>query len=160
MEFLTAFAEAVQGSPFGLWAGRSSLAYPIANVVHLFGIFMLIGGIGLLDLRLAGAFRAIPLAALSRALLPIALGGLLLIAPSGAVMFAADAEALILSGTFRLKLLLIALALANAIAFRFAWQHRLVGWDRELPPLGRMMAGASIILWLAVAALGRWIAYS
>nr|MBA2771859.1 hypothetical protein [Sphingomonas sp.] len=59
MESLCAFAEAVEASPFGMWAAQSPLAYPIANVVHLFGIFMLIGGIGILDLRLAGAFRAI-----------------------------------------------------------------------------------------------------
>lgn len=160
MEGLRAFAEAVQGSPFGEWAGQSSLAYPIANVVHLFGIFMLIGGIGFLDLRLAGAFRAIPVAPLSRALTPIALTGLALIVPSGAVMFAADAESLVFSTTFRLKLLVILLALANALAFRFAWQSRLAGWDREPPALGRLMAGGSILLWLSVAALGRWIAYS
>lgn len=160
MEGLSAFAQAVQGSPFGTWAGQSSLAYPVANVVHLFGIFMLIGGIGILDLRLAGAFRAIPVAPLSRALTPIALAGLVLIVPSGAILFAADAEALSFSNTFRLKLLLIALALANALAFRFAWQSRLEGWDREPPPLGRVMAAASVLLWLSVATLGRWIAYS
>ncbi|MDQ3471737.1 MAG: hypothetical protein M3428_05110 [Pseudomonadota bacterium] len=160
MESLSAFAEAVQASPFGMWAAQSPLAYPIANVVHLFGIFMLIGGIGILDLRLAGAFRAIPLAPLSRALMPIALAGLALIVPSGAVMFAADAEALVFSLTFRWKLLLIAVALVNALAFRIAWQNRLDGWDREPPPIGRLMAGASVLLWLTVAALGRWIAYS
>lgn len=157
---LLAFAEAVQNSGFGLWAAQSSLAYPVANVVHLFGLVMLVGGIGILDLRLAGAFRAIPVAPLSRALTPIALAGLALIVPSGAVMFAADAQALVFSTTFRWKLALIALALANAVAFRFLWQKRLERWDSEPPRAARAMAAGSILLWLSVATLGRWIAYS
>lgn len=160
MEALSAFGGAVQGSSFGLWAAQSSLAYPVANVVHLLGIFMLIGGIGIVDLRLAGAFRAIPAAALSNALTPIAIAGLVLIVPSGAVMFAADAEALVFSATFRWKLLLILLALANAIAFRVLWRRRLASWEAEPPPIGRAMAAGSILLWLAVATAGRWIAYS
>jgi hypothetical protein len=75
-------------------------------------------------------------------------------------MFASDASTLVNSGTFRTKLLLIALALANAVAFRFIWQGRIEQWDFDLPFGGRVMAAASILLWLSIAALGRWIAYS
>ena len=157
---LEAFGAAVQDSSFGLWAAQAPLVYPIANVVHLFGLIMLVGGIGLLDLRLAGLFRAIPVAPLLKALTPVALGGLALMVPSGATMFAADAEALVRSSTFQLKLTLILLALASAVAFRLLWSRRLVDWDREPPAAGRIMAVASIGLWLGVATLGRWIAYS
>ena len=158
MDRLTAFGEAVQSSAFGAWAGGE--IYPIANVVHLLGLVMLVGGIGLLDLRLAGLFRGIPTAPLSSALTPIALAGLVLMIPSGATMFAADAAALVHSPTFRWKLSLIALALANAAAFRLLWRRRIKRWDSEPPALGRLMAAASVLLWLSVAALGRWIAYS
>jgi uncharacterized protein DUF6644 len=121
---------------------------------------MLVGGIGILDLRLAGMFRRIPAAPLSAALTPIAIGGLILMIPSGATMFASDAAALVNSGTFRGKLSLIALALANAVAFRFIWQRRIGQWDADPPLWGRLMAAASILLWLSVAAFGRMIAYS
>jgi hypothetical protein len=154
----SAFGEVVQSSPFGVWAGGE--AYPIANLVHILGLIMLVGGIGVLDLRLIGLFRKIPTAALAAALTPIAIAGLLLMVPSGATMFASDASTLVNSGTFRTKLLLIALALANAVAFRFIWQGRIEQWDFDLPFGGRVMAAASILLWLSIAALGRWIAYS
>ena len=154
------FAEAVGASSFGQWASGSAIAYPLANVVHLLGLVMLIGAIGILDLRLAGAFRAIPAQPLSRALTPIALAGLLLMIPSGATMFAADAVTLAGSGVFRTKLLFIAIALANAIAFRILWQGRLGEWDAAPPIWGRLMAVGSIGSWLTVAALGRMIAYS
>jgi hypothetical protein len=150
----------VQASGFGLWAAQSPLAYPIANVVHLLGLIMLIGAIGLLDLRLAGLFRGLEVAALSRALTPIAFGGIALIVPSGATMFAADAAALVHSATFQWKLALIMIALANALAFRLAFGRRMARWDEAAPAGGRIMAIASLALWLGVATLGRWIAYS
>ncbi|HEY0628309.1 MAG TPA: DUF6644 family protein [Sphingomicrobium sp.] len=155
---LNAFGHAVQSSSFGVWAGGE--AYPFANLVHILGLIMLVGGIGILDLRLAGLFRRLPAAPLASALTPIALAGLLLMIPSGVTMFAADASALIHSTTFRTKLLLIALALANAAAFRFLWHARIEQWDADPPAWGRLMAAASLLLWLSVASLGRWIAYS
>lgn len=160
MEGLTGFAEALQASAFGAWAAGSSYAYPVANVVHLLGLVMLVGGIGVVDLRLAGAFRALPPTALSRALTPIAVAGLLLMVPSGFVMFAADAEALATSGTFQRKLVLIALGLANAVAFRWIWRRRIAEWHLDPPLAGRLMAAASLLIWLAVGTLGRMIAYS
>ena len=158
MDWLSAFGEAVQSSAFGAWAGGE--IYPIANLVHLLGLVMLVGGIGILDLRLAGLFRRIPAAPLSSALTPIALAGLMLMIPSGATMFASDAATLVHSPALRWKLLLIALALANALAFRFLWQGKIEQWDSEPPPWGGLMAIGSILLWLSVAALGRMIAYS
>jgi len=157
---LARLAEVAGASGFGQWASASPIAYPIANVVHLLGLVMLVGAIGILDLRMAGAFRAIPLVPLSRALTPIALTGLILMVPSGATMFAADAPTFAASPVFQLKLILIAVALANAALFRVLWRHRLASWD-EAPPLGgRLMAVGSIASWLTIGALGRMIAYS
>ena len=158
MTDLGAWGEAVQASPFGVWAGGE--IYPFANLVHILGLVMLVGGIGILDLRLAGLFRRIPTAPLATALTPIAIAGLLLMIPSGAAMFSSDASTLVNSGTFRTKLMLIGLALANAIAFRVLWRRRIDQWDLDPPMVGRVMAAVSILLWLWIAALGRWIAYS
>jgi len=151
---------ALQDSAFGAWARGSAYAYPLANLLHLAGLVLLVGGIGLLDLRLAGAFRALPVAALSRVLTPMAAAGLALMAPTGLVLFAADAEALAGSAVFRCKLVLIVVALANAVAFRLLWSARLSAWDAAAPPAARLMALASLGLWIAVGVLGRLIAYA
>jgi hypothetical protein len=152
---LGTIAEAVAGTPFAAWAAESSLAYPAANVVHLLGLVLLLGGIGLVDLRLIGAFRALPLLPLARALTPLAVAGLGLLAASGAVMFAAD-TAVADSDTFRTKLLLIAAALANALLFRRLYGHT----PDPAPAPARLMGLASLSLWLLVAYQGRMIAYS
>ncbi len=156
---LGALAEAVAATPLAAWAAGSALAYPLANVVHLLGLVMLVGGIGIVDLRLAGAFRSLPPAELSRVLTPVALAGLALMLLSGAILFAAD-TAVARSETFRLKLLLIGLALANAMLFRWLWRSRLPRWAEDPPMLGRAMAAVSLLLWLAVGTAGRMIAYS
>ena len=153
MDWLAAMVEASQ---LGAFARGSSWAYPVANLIHLLGLVLLVGGIGIVDLRLIGLFPALPLDPLVRALTPLAIAGLALMALSGPILFAADATALARSGTFAWKLGLIAVALANAAGFRWLWRREAFR-DR---PLQRLRAGASIALWLSIAALGRMIAYS
>ena len=157
---MEALAAALEASPLGAWARGSNLAYPVANLVHLLGLVMLIGGIGVLDLRLVGAFRRLPVETLWRCLLPLAVAGVLLLVPAGFVMFAADASSLVVSTVFRWKIALMVVALANAGAYHLLWRRRLALWDVDPPVGGRIMAAGSLSLWLLVAALGRWIAYT
>lgn len=161
MEQVTALATALQESPFGAWARGSSWVYPTANLLHLLGFVLIVGGIGLLDLRIIGLFRTLPLGVLSRTLTPLAVAGIGLMAASGALLFAADARSLTTAPLFQWKQALVLLALANALAFRQLWNRALPYWGTAAPPAGaRLMALTSLALWLIVAALGRLIAYS
>ena len=158
MERLAGAAAALQASDFGAWARGP--AYATLNVLHLLGLVLLVGGIGAVDLRLCGFGRAIPAGALCRFLTPFAVAGLFIAAASGSGLFAADAVSLYGSTTFRWKLALIALGLANAVAFRFAWRGRLDNWDQDRPILAVATAAASLAIWLGVGTLGRLIAYT
>lgn len=157
---LLAFAQWLDAIGVGQWARGSAWAYPLVNSLHLLGLVMLVGGIGVVDLRLAGFWRSLPAAALSRALTPVALGGLALLVISGTVLFAADGAALARSMTFHRKLVLIALALSNALLFRLMWQRRVEAGEEVPPLIGRSSALGSLAMWLGVGALGRLIAYS
>jgi hypothetical protein len=129
-------------------------------VLHLLGLVLLVGGIGILDLRLCGFGRAIPAAALARFVTPLALAGLAVAAPTGIGMFAADAVSLAASTTFRWKLALIAVGLMNAVWFRLVWDRQFDAWNERPSQVGRAVAAASLLIWLAVATLGRMIAYT
>jgi hypothetical protein len=116
---------------------------------------MLVGGIGILDLRLIGLGRAVPMRALSRFLTPIAATGLVLLSASGALMFVSDAVSLSHSRVFIAKMALVAIGVVNALAFR-----SLFG-DEDLAPLpARAMAVLSLAIWLTAAGLGRWVGYT
>lgn len=156
---LTDVAVWLDAAGVGPWARGSALAYPIVNTLHLLGLVMLVGGIGIVDLRVAGLWRALPITTLSRALTPVAAAGLMLMVASGVVLFAADGAALARSDIFARKLVIIALALANAAAFRLIWRAGMPGWSAMAPGGARAMAAASLLLWLGAAASGRWIAY-
>jgi len=154
-----AWAQAIEDSALAGFVRESFVLYPIANLGHVFGLTFFVGSIALLDLRLLGLGRAVPVAAAARLLRAVALGALALQLASGTVLFVADAAHLWANPVFRIKAALLAFGLANALAFRALWRERLAGWDDAPPPLGRAQAAASLAGWIAVAACGRLIAY-
>jgi hypothetical protein len=131
--------------------------YPTVNTLHLLGVVLLVGAIGVVDARVLGLGRAVPLAALSRYLTPAAVAGLVLLTVSGALLFCADAGPFTRSPAFQAKLAVIALGLANALAFR----RRFGDFDDGSQPsaAARIMAAASLGLWTSATVIGRWLAY-
>jgi hypothetical protein len=154
------WAIALEQSGLGAWMRNSELAYPIVNVLHLLGLTLLIGPMLLLDLRLLGSGRQFPLPLVSTVLTRCGAAGLAVLIPTGFLLFAADAGPLIRNPILLTKLAAIALGIANALLFRALWNRRLDQWDTQAPRFGRMQAAFSIMVWLTVGTLGRWIAYS
>jgi len=154
------WAANLEASGLGEWMRSSALAYPVVNVIHLLGLTLLIGPMLLLDLRLLGRAPQFALPLVSSVLTRIAILGLLILIPTGVLLFSADAAPLIRNPIFLAKLAAIALGIVNALLFRALWNHRLYAWDLEPPKLGQAQAALSILLWLCAGGLGRWIAYT
>ena len=130
-------------------------AYFQINLVHLLGLTLLIGAIGIADLRTLGVGRHLPAPELHRLLVPFGVAGLALMLASGALMFLADAKGLIGAGVFQLKVALIVAGIGNALLF-----HRLFGDLRGGAPIAaKAMAALSLAIWLSAAAVGRFIGY-
>lgn len=149
----------LEDSALGQWM-RAGWGYPFANVLHLFGLVLLIGPICLLDLRLLGVGRALDAAQLSRLLTPWAIGGLLLALVTGAMLFCADAGVLLGNTAMQIKLLAVAIAVINALLFRSQYARHLAHWDSDAPRAGKLMAAGSLCLWPVVLVAGRMIAYT
>lgn len=128
-------------------------AYPALEVVHIVGIALLIGNLVLLEARVFGRGVALPVKDLARLALSVALCGFALAAASGLLMFATQPAELLNSRAFTLKMLLLMLAGCNA-----AWFHGR-GSLARLDGLAKVQMLVSTLLWLAVVACGRWIAY-
>jgi hypothetical protein len=135
--------------------------YPSIEITHIVGFVVLVGSAFMFDLRLLGLSRAIPVSAMATHLLRWARLALLLVVPSGVLMFMAHATEFAASGAFQLKLALIGLAFLNAGIFH-RWPFRAVGdWDTELtaPRAARIAGVLSIALWIGVINCGRLLAY-
>jgi uncharacterized membrane protein len=160
------------GAHFFAWLERSPLgefirslgvwSYGVINLIHILGITLLFGSILLLDLRLLGAWRQIPLATLSRPTTTMALIGFILAVCSGIPMITVKTTDYIGNPFLLIKFPAIALALVNV------WLvHRSPAWaahrvrDLTRPEEMRLAAGGALSLtfWLTAITAGRMIGY-
>ena len=128
-------------------------AYPALEIVHIAGIALLLGNLVLLELRVFGRGAGLPVRELARLSLSVAAAGFCLAAASGLLMFASQPEELLSNRAFTLKMLLLFAAGCNA-----AWFHGR-GSLARLDGLARAQMLLSTLVWLAIVACGRWIAY-
>ena len=128
-------------------------AYPALEVVHLLGIALVLGNLALIEVRVFGLGSALEARALARLSLALVGLGFSLVGLSGLLMFATQAQDLLASRAFLFKMAVMALALCNAGVFHAR------GGLVKLDGLARIQMVLSSLLWLAVLAAGRWIAY-
>lgn len=153
--------EWLEKSAWAVGIRQSLWLYPALEIVHILGIVVLVGAAFLFDLRLLGFARDLSVRGLSKHLLPWSQRGLLLIVPSGILLFLTNAQALGTDPVFWTKIALIAIAALNVFVFhRFVYKpFKRDDTVEELPPAARICAGVSILVWVAVVACGRLLAY-
>jgi hypothetical protein len=136
--------------------------YAIVNLLHILGIASLFGAILVMDLRLLGFWRRVPLRPLADVAVPVARTGFALAAASGIGLLATNATEYAGNPFLLIKFPAIAVGLVNAglLARSAAWQAA-----REGPPgaddarrLG-VMGGVSLASWLTAITAGRLIGY-
>lgn len=140
---------------------RSALwLYPAVEVAHIVGFVALVGAAFILDMRLLGRFRFLPVRQTVAALSRWARWSLIVVVPTGVALFMVDATTIARNPAFQLKLAVFAAALLNAAIFHWTVFRR-PGWgDGDALPVAARAAGVlSIFLWIAVIAFGRLIAY-
>jgi hypothetical protein len=156
---------ALEASGFGQAMREWLWLYPSVEIVHIVGIALLFGSIAVLDLRLLGFSRSLPVKRLAAHVLPWTAASFLFIIPSGLAMFTAHATEFIQSDIFVLKMLLIMAAGLNAALFHTITFRTADVWDSEEmrrlppPPSARFAGALSLLLWIAVIACGRLLAY-
>ncbi|GAB3414681.1 hypothetical protein [Flindersiella endophytica] len=74
-------------------------------------------------------------------------------------MFSANASGLAGNPALQLKLALIAVAGLNALAFQLGPYRSIGDWTDRIPARAKVSAVASILVWAAIIACGRLIAY-
>lgn len=152
---------AIEALPLAAAMRHSLWLYPIVEIIHILGFVVLAGSVAMLDLRLLGLSKTIPVTALARHILPWTLGALLLVLPSGLLMFIAHASDFISNPAFITKLTLLSLAAGNALWFHLGPYQSVGTWQTKLsPPIAaKASAALSLLLWLGVICCGRLLAY-
>ena len=153
----------LEQSALGEFMRTSSLwTYPAVNLLHIFGIAGLFGAVTIIDLRLLGVWRRIPLAAISDAAVPVSTGGFCLAATTGVALLATNSTEYIGNPFLLIKFGAIVAGLMNVALLNRspAWKARHL---RELEPIERrrlaVFGGISLATWTTAVAAGRLIAY-
>ncbi len=136
------------------WINTHPWAYPLLEVVHILGIALLFGSLVLLELRVWGWARELPLRALARLALRVSLLGFVLAASSGGLMLISQWNELLANRALITKMVLLGLAGVNAVVF-----HARGGLDMA-DRIARLQTALSLGLWVLVVVCGRFIAYA
>jgi len=135
-------------------------AWPIAESLHFIGLSMLIGAVGVFDLRLLGLGRKIALPDLHR-IIPWGIAGYCINMLTGICFFTAAPDQYMFNPTFQLKMLSMTLAGVNVMLFYTTMFRtvRTLGPDEPAPFPARIMGGVSLACWMGVITFGRLLTF-
>jgi hypothetical protein len=140
--------------------GWSNKVWPILEDLHFLGLALLLGTTGVLNLRVLGFLKQIPLGPLYR-FLPWAIIGLGINTATGFLFFLGMPYFYVYNGDFQVKIFAIVLAGANLLLHStdvFRDCERLQA-GQDAPAFAKVFAGSSLVLWLTITILGRYMPF-
>ncbi|MES2624082.1 MAG: DUF6644 family protein [Pseudomonadota bacterium] len=139
---------------------NSPWGWPVIESLHFIGLSLLLGTVGLFDLRMLGFGKSISLVALHK-LVPFGVMGFLLNVVTGIMFVTTVPDQYIYNPAVQSKMLFIALAGVNMLLF-YQLSYRLVTHENpEAKELARakVFALVSLLCWLGVITCGRLITF-
>jgi hypothetical protein len=135
--------------------------WPTVENIHFLGLALLIGMVGLFDLRMLGMAKIVSPSALHQRFVPVGILGFILCLLSGAVFFAASPGLYMYNPAFYLKMLFILLGGLNVLVFHlFVFRHvESLGPGDETPLRAKVIAAVSLFLWVGVICFGRLLPF-
>jgi hypothetical protein len=155
------FWEELARGDLATWTQLTPYAYATFEGIHLVGVAFFFGAVFLLDLRLLGLMPRLLAGPAGRFLLRISVPAFALLAATGVLLFVPSADRYAASPVFLVKLGAIAAGGLNAVAFHVTAWRRVDSWGygARTPRTTRAVAVISVVVWVAVIALGRWMGY-
>jgi len=134
--------------------------WPACETLHFIGMAMLIGVIGVIDLRMLGFMKRLPFAPLHK-LLPWGIAGFVINLLTGALFFAGDPYQYKDNVAFIFKIAFILIAGINVLVFYWGpyQQVEAMGPGDDAPASAKVIAATSIFLWFGVMYWGRMLPF-
>ena len=155
------FLKTIEDSGFSTWLreSESPFAFYFVLLFHTFGLALLVGANAVIDLRLLGIQRDIPLAPLKR-LCGIMWLGFAINAVSGVLLLTAYPTKALTNPVFYVKLMLIGFAvwIMTKLSSRVFDDSSLN--EAAMIARGRTLAKWSLVLWIGAITAGRLLAYT
>jgi hypothetical protein len=153
----------LENTPVGVFVRESSYGFAGLAGLHILGLTLSVGVVMWFDLRLLGvSMPGLPIDQVYRRLMPWLFAGFGLMFVTGGLLFTGFATKAWGNIFFRLKVLGLLLAGANAAFFHVATESRIAEWNtkRRPPGLARLAGIVSIVVWALVILAGRMMSYT
>jgi hypothetical protein len=160
---IPSIVQSIQASAPAEWMRTSVKAMPIVESIHVLAAATVFGTVFVVDLRLLGLpDTSRPVTVVSREMLRLTWTAFCIAVMAGLLMFAANASTYFGNTAFRFKMLALLGAGLNMAIFQGITFRSVGMWDRDIgPPLAaRIAGGLSILIWVAVLFLARWIGFT
>ena len=161
---ILSFCQWLQKTSGGTAIRESVWQFAVIESIHILALVGVVGGAAVLDLRVLGigtTYRSIQQVA--KQMIPVMLISFAVNAITGVLMFWSDPLRFYRSIAFWIKMALLILSAGlNALIFHFAVYRRIDEWGQaaaRAPINARIMAIASLTIWVLIVFAGRGIAY-
>jgi hypothetical protein len=153
-------ADWLAATPLSLFEQNNAWVIPALQSIHILGIAVVMGSVGMLVLRAFGiAGRSLSAAAVVRGFLPWLWSAIALMLASGVLMVVGEPSRALLNTTFQLKMLLLVPAVVlSGLGARAAVASN----ASPAAPValgGTMLLTLALLQWVAITVAGLWIAY-
>ncbi|NKB35473.1 MAG: hypothetical protein GKR91_20425 [Pseudomonadales bacterium] len=156
LELLTNLAQAT-----GIYSFMNSpWGWPTAESIHFLGLCLLIGTVGVFDLRMLGVGQGISYDDLHK-LVKFGVGGYLLNVTTGTMFLTSAPDQYIYNPAFQTKMLFMLVAGLNMLWFYATTSNQVKTTDATLAVSDRakLIAAVSLISWSVIIVCGRLITY-
>ena len=151
--------EALEATSLAIWLRESPSAwsFPAVLTLHTTGMAVLVGVSWVLDFRLLGIIRNVPLSSFRWVFTVVAIG-LIVNLTTGVMLFFKNATVWGTSGPFFIKMALVIASAATLLPLRAHVLGAAPG-QTEVSRNARLLAIASIVAWTGAVTMGRMLAY-
>ena len=136
---------------------NTAWAWPLAESLHFIGLSLLLGSVGIVDVRLLGWAKAIALQDL-HSITRWGIVGFVLNVVTGFAFFVSAPDQYLYNPAFQLKVLCMMFAFANMLVF-YAFVWRRASTMTTVPLLAKISAAISLSAWIGVITFGRLITF-
>jgi hypothetical protein len=160
-ESIWAYPTILTATQLSMFVTDHAWVWPACETLHFMGLALVIGNIGLLDFRLLGIEKGMAFGPLNRFVRWAVLGFLINLA-TGIMFFVGNPAQYVNNVAFGYKLAFMALAGVNVLIFYVSSLARAVealGPGDDAPLGAKLVAAASLFLWVAVMYMGRMLPY-
>ena len=159
-QLLHAVEAYLRHTPQGEFLRTARWGWPIFESLHFLGMSLLLGTVGVFDLRLLGFARGIPIAALHR-LIPIGISGFFINLVTGICFISGTPDQYLFNKAFYWKVTFITIAGVNVLIFYARTFRRLLEVPLDVPPplSARLAGGVSLLAWIGVMSAGRLLTF-